>query len=262
MRNLLSHLRRNHPKDRLVPPKAMLYDGSASPEEFVALGDGFLQAILLTRAQLQPTAAVLDVGCGNGAVARPLTTYLQPPGRYEGIDVSAASIAWLQHHYAAYPHFRFTHANVSNQLYNAQGAATPGEYRLPFADQSFDLVLLKSVFTHMLPADLLPYMREIARVLRIGGRSVITYFLLNDEARDCIERGLDAYGLKSEYPGDPLCRIANPAMPEFLVAHDERRIREYYAETGCRVVHVEFGNWSGRISPLGHQDLMIAVKER
>jgi hypothetical protein len=41
----------------------------------------------------------------------------------------------------------------------------------------------------------------------------------------------------------------------------ERRIREYYAETGCSVVHLEFGNWCGRSSILGLQDVVIAIKE-
>jgi hypothetical protein len=104
-------------------------------------------------------------------------------------------------------------------------------------------------------------MREISRVLRQGGRSVITYFLLNEESRSYVERGLDAHALRFEYMGDPLCRVANPELPEAVVAHDERRIRQYYAEVGCSVMELEFGNWCGRASLLGLQDVVIAVKE-
>jgi SAM-dependent methyltransferase len=245
----------------LIPPKEMLHDGSSSPEEFVLFGDNFNQYILIPRAHLLPSAAVLDLGCGNGSVARTLTRFLSASGRYEGVDVNATTIAWLQQRYESYPNFRFTHANVYNKLYNLSGQAIGGEYRFPFPDSVFDLVLLKSVFTHMVPDDLHTYMREISRVLRQGGRSVITYFLLNDESRRFIERGLDAHRLTFEYAGDPLCRIANPKMPESAVAHEERRVRAYYAEVGCSVLEVAFGNWCGRSSQLGHQDLVIAVKE-
>jgi SAM-dependent methyltransferase len=245
----------------LIPPKEMLHDGSSSPEEFVLFGDNFNQYILIPRAHLLPSAAVLDLGCGNGSVSRTLTRFLSASGRYEGVDVNATTIAWLQKRYESYPNFRFTHANVYNKLYNLGGQTIAGEYRLPFADSVFDLVLLKSVFTHMLPDDMHTYMREISRVLRQGGRSVITYFLLNDESRRFIERGLDAHRMKFEYAGDPLCRIANPKMPESAVAHEERRVREQYAEVGCSVLEVAFGNWCGRSSQLGHQDLVIAVKE-
>jgi hypothetical protein len=51
-------------------------------------------------------------------------------------------------------------------------------------------------------------------------------------------------------------------MPEAVVAHDEQRIREYYAEVGCGVMELAFGNWCGRTSLLGLQDVVIAVKER
>jgi len=239
----------------------MLHDGSTTREQFVQLGEGFCTQLLIPRGHLLPTAAILDVGCGNGAVARALTRFLTPPGRYEGVDVNETTIAWLQEHYRAYPHFHFGHADVSNSLYNAEGITKAARYRFPFPDESFDLVLLKSVFTHMLPAEVDSYMREISRVLRKHGRSVITYFLLNDESRGFISRGLDVHRVTFDYLGDPLCRIANPDIPEAVVAHDEARVRRLYAETGCSIVELAFGNWCGRSSLLGHQDLVIAMKE-
>jgi len=253
-------LQSQHDTD-LIPPREMLHDGSSSAEEFVLLGEGFLQHILVPRAHLAPTAAILDLGCGNGAVARALTRFLSAHGRYEGLDINRTTIEWLQERYKAHANFRFTHADVSNSLYNPNGKAHPAQYRFPFEDSSFDLVLLKSVFTHMFPNEVQVYMREISRVLKTGGRSVITYFLLNVESRRFIEKGLDALGFASDYDGDRLCRIANPAIPEFAVAHDEQRVRECYVQTGCSVVNLEFGNWCGRTSFLGLQDLVIAVKE-
>jgi ubiquinone/menaquinone biosynthesis C-methylase UbiE len=255
---MLSRLRRDR---RFIPPESMLYDGTTTAAEFIALGDGFFQSILLRRVHLDPTAAVLDLGCGNGSIARPLTQYLRPPGRYEGVDVNANSIAWLKQRYAALPHFGFSHVNVANGWYNPGGTTALEHFALPFENATFDCVLLKSVFTHMLPATLQPYMREISRVLKRGGRSVITYFLLNDESRRLIGQGMDAFQLNLTPAIDSSHLIAKPDAPEFVVAHDEDRIRNYYAQTGCSIVDLELGNWCGRASSLGHQDLVIAVKE-
>src|SRR5262245_52806723 len=101
-------------RDRhFIPPDSMLFDGTSTAAEFVAMGDGFFQSVLRTRANLQPGAAVLDVGCGNGSIARPLAGYLRAPGRYEGIDVNAVAVDWLKGRYAHLPHFAFRHANVA-----------------------------------------------------------------------------------------------------------------------------------------------------
>ena len=105
-------------------------------------------------------------------------------------------------------------------------------YRLPFADGGFDLVLLKSVFTHMVPDDVRRYLVEISGVLKPGGCSVITFFLLNQESRRFMSLGHEKMGLSDEYEGDLLCRVANPAVPEQVVAHDEHRMRDCHAEVG------------------------------
>ena len=79
----------------LIPPSEMLYDGSSSTQQFVDFGEGFPH-ILIPRAGLQPSDVFFDLGCGNGSVARALTAFLQPPGRYEGLDINGASVTWCR----------------------------------------------------------------------------------------------------------------------------------------------------------------------
>src|SRR5262245_4170332 len=114
--------------DDLVPPVEMLHDGSSSQEQFIELGEKFTTFVLIPRTHLQPTAAVLDMGCGNGAVARTLTQYLTGAGRYAGLDINARTIAWLQERYQRYPNFSFHHANVWNKLYNPGGEYQASNY--------------------------------------------------------------------------------------------------------------------------------------
>jgi hypothetical protein len=49
-------------------------------------------------------------------------------------------------------------------------------------------------------------------------------------------------------------------MPEAAVAHDEARVRAYTASAGLSVCELAFGDWCGRPSLLGLQDVVIAVK--
>ena len=244
----------------LIPPVEMLFDGSSTAEQFVALSEGFVQHILVPRARLTSADVFLDLGCGNGAVARALTSRLALPGRYEGLDVNAKGIAWLQDNYAAYPSFRFTHADVFNKVYNAGGVDDASGYRLPYPNGTFSISLLKSVFTHMLPEDVRHYLKELGRVMAPGGRTVTTYFLLNDESRALVRRGLDVIKMPHDWKGDPLCRVANPDAPELATGHDEARIRAYVAEAGFTVAEIVYGDWCGRPTLLGLQDLMILIK--
>lgn len=244
----------------LVPPTELLFDGTSSRDEFIRFGEGFCRDFVINRARLQPTSAILDIGCGNGGVARPLTQFLTPPGRYEGIDVNRAGIEWLRDHYRPFPHFTFQHVDVRNSMYRPDGSVAADQYQLPFPDHLFDVVLLKSVFTHMLPPGVRSYLREIGRVLKPGGRAVLTFFLLSEESRACMAMGLDKMGLRCEWQGDPSCRVASESVPEVTVAHDETRVREWCAAAGLVPVEISFGDWSGRPTLIGLQDVLVAVK--
>ena len=43
------------------------------------------------------------------------------------------------------------------------------------------------------------------------------------------------------------------------MAHDEQRIRHYYADMGLVPVEISYGDWCDRPSLLGLQDLVIAM---
>ena len=79
-------------------------------------------------------------------------------------------------------------------------------------------MLLKSVFTHMLPAAVTTYTSEISRVLKKGGRAVVTYFLLNAESRRFVDQNLDVHGSSSStaatlFAASPIPSIRNASSP-------------------------------------------------
>ena len=52
-------------------------------------------AALLSKVTVHQDIQVLDIGCGLGRMAIPLTQYLQAPqGSYHGVDLVASALAW------------------------------------------------------------------------------------------------------------------------------------------------------------------------
>jgi hypothetical protein len=71
----------------LPPPELQDRAGVSGPTVFKATGNEFL-VYLVDLCGLQPGDAVLDVGCGSGRKALPLTGCLNREGRYAGFDVA------------------------------------------------------------------------------------------------------------------------------------------------------------------------------
>jgi len=247
--------------NELVPPKELLFDGTNSQAEFIATGEGFTRYFLIEHGRLQPGDRVLDLGCGNGQKARVLARYLNAAGSYEGLDVVPAGIEWCRRAYARLPRFSFQVADVYNRLYNPGGTQRAGDYRLPYRDAEFDFVFLCSVFTHLLPPDLEHYFSEISRVLKPGGRCVISYFLLNPESLRAMTTGRNA--IKPDHLfQEGVCRVASLESPETTVAYDEPYIRGLYLKHGLSVCEITYGFWSGRQDLVRSlQDVVIALRE-
>src|SRR5437764_6726231 len=116
--------------DPLLPPRWLRL---AAGGDFTAVGARFLTHCR-ELAGLQSTNRVLEVGCGAGRIAGALTTYLQPPGGYDGFDVLAPAIRWCQRHLTPrFPHFHFRHADVHNGGYNPRGRLRAVDFAFPYA---------------------------------------------------------------------------------------------------------------------------------
>jgi ubiquinone/menaquinone biosynthesis C-methylase UbiE len=213
-------------RDRLEPPPYMrTYIGDG---DFHDIGQQFLR-YHIDLANLRPDEAVLDVGCGIGRMAAALTGYLNENGRYDGFDIVKRGIVWCTRHIGRkHPNFRFSHSDVYNKAFNPTGKFTAAEYQFPYPSASFDYVFVYSVFTHMITDDLENYAKEIARVLKPGGRCLITHFLLNVESLDSIEHKTSAIDFK---PYSKESRSISLETPEFAVAYDERFIIALYGKT-------------------------------
>ena len=157
--------------------------GPETGTEYLRVGWVVKEAVL-EKTGVPPTGSVLDIGCGSGRMARHFLDYIERPGRYVGMDIQKPFIEWCNEHLGgANGAFEFHHQDIYNGSYNPEGVTKASEYRFPFEDGSFDAVILYSVFTHLLPEDAANYMREIARLLKPGGRCYSTWYLLTRDER-------------------------------------------------------------------------------
>src|SRR5690242_18875206 len=92
---------RRHP---LVAPRRLNDVGSGDGR---SIGREFINSFI-EPGGLLPCQRVLDVGCGIGPMAVPLTSFVNAGGCYEGIDVVKSGIRWCTRHICPrYPNFHF-----------------------------------------------------------------------------------------------------------------------------------------------------------
>lgn len=241
--------------DELLPSKDLRLSVGGS---FKAIGTEFFR-YFIEIAGLKPDEAVLDVGCGVGRMAVPLTQYLSDRGRYEGFDIVESGITWCQSVISPrYPNFKFQRADLYNEYYNPTGQALASNYRFPYSDNCFDFVFLTSVFTHILPDGIENYLREISRVVKPGGRALITAFLLNKNSLFCLEAGLSTLELTEIFDN---YRLADKTFPESAVAYEEGFFLALAEQFGLRVNSpIYYGSWCGREDFLSVQDILLMDK--
>jgi SAM-dependent methyltransferase len=212
-------------RDVFVPPRRLrlLVGPERDIAAYVDNGTDFVRR-LRERGGLGPDDHVLDVGCGCGHVAVPLTRILSARGGYAGFDVIRPLVEWCDRVITPrFPNFRFEHCDVANSAYNLNGRLRPREYVFPYEAGRFDIVFLGSVFTHMLPADVTHYVGEIARVLKPGGRILATYFLLKpglSTTRGAMHFSIEGDGYRTISAARPEAAIALPES--FVVSLHER----------------------------------------
>jgi SAM-dependent methyltransferase len=118
---------------------------------------GILEHETLIQYGLQPDGYVVDVGCGSGRLAKPLSQYLT--GKYLGIDIVPELVNYARN-LVARPDWRFEIASG---------------FHIPEQDSQADMVCFFSVFTHLLHEQSYVYLQEAKRVLKPGGKIIFSF---------------------------------------------------------------------------------------
>jgi ubiquinone/menaquinone biosynthesis C-methylase UbiE len=108
-------------------------------------------ALEMLEAKVSPGANILDIGCGTGHLAGEL---MQRGYTAWGVDLSEGMVEYARQHYNP---DRFRVGDIE---------------RIPFPDNTFDAVMCLGVMEYLEKDELA--LREMWRVLKPGGRAVIT----------------------------------------------------------------------------------------
>jgi len=165
---------------RLIPLEPNRKGGKYAYAEWAHV-IGIFQTIIQTQLKNSLDIQILDIGCGTGLVGIACEPFLGLNGKYTGIDVIKDDIRFCQNHFPS-RNYSFIHLDVANPFY----APTQQELQAPWPldDECMDLVTALSVWTHFNENDAFYYLNEVARVLRPGGKAIITFFLLDNKYLD------------------------------------------------------------------------------
>ena len=242
-------------RDRLTPPKGRIFIGSG---DFKHQGNHILK-LMIELGGLKPDDRVLDVGCGIGRIAVPLTGYLKNKGSYEGFDIVKSGVSWCTKHIStAFPNFRFKHIDLKNELYNLETDQKARDFVFPYPGQEFDFAFLISVFTHMMPEDVEAYLKQLNRVLKNGGICFCTFFVMNEESKRLMNT-IDGIRFDADFGN---YYLHNPDVKEANVAFDEDYLKGLFKSTGFELSSMHYGYWSGREKETAKdfQDVVVLKK--
>ena len=114
----------------------------------------------LSLLELHDASRVLEVGSGHGrTLAR--VAELAPQGFVAGVDISPAMVQMAT---------RYNRHSLARNLVEVKRASSD---HIPYPDESFDRVF--AVHTLYFWYDPLAHLREIHRVIRVGGRFVLAF---------------------------------------------------------------------------------------
>lgn len=228
--------------------------------DFKKIGKDFVK-YFVEYGGLHQDDSVLEIGSGYGRMSVGLTSFLSSSGTYDGVEIIPEAIDWCKKEITSrYSNFKFHHADVINNYSYQNGSLEAQNYIFPFEDESFDFIILTSVFTHMKPEHIDLYLSEIARVLKQNATCFISYYLLDKFSISQVREKKSALLFKHKFDNFLSTSKNNP---EETIAYEQDYIKKLYSKYK---LHIEkpilYGSWSGRNQFLTYQDVIIASKSK
>jgi SAM-dependent methyltransferase len=252
---------------RLIPGYKNRRGGKLSYAEWAHV-IGIFQTIIYQTLRHKTGNKILDIGCGTGLLGIAAEPFVFDGGTYTGIDVMQADIDFCKKHYQA-DNYHFIHFDVANPTYASK--QSPELKPWPVANASQDLVTALSVWTHLDEKDAIFYLKEVERVLKPGGKAMITFFLLNDEYQASLPKRKDETGrfhntgqtgwtfTVSAYGSANWYTVPGAKTPEDVIGITQEGMDTLLKTSGLKLIQYYPGNWK-EMPGVFFQDILIFEK--
>lgn len=227
-----------------LPAEVIARDyGCGNPSEHVTAGE-----------------TVLDLGSGSGKVCFIASQIVGPAGRVIGIDQNDDMLALARRsapvvaERLGYANVSFGKARIQDLALDLEGAEAP-----LVADESVDVVVSNCVLNLVSPADKARLFGEIFRVLRRGGRAVISDIVADEDVPEDLQRDPDLWsGCVSGALREDLFLRAFEAAGFYGISVTERASEPWRTVEGIEFRSLTVTAWKGKDGPcLDHRQAVI-----
>lgn len=256
-------------RDPRVPPRRLNFNQIELPLDPDRYTEAFardirkVQRFLEGRGLLREDTRILDYGCGLGRLAYVVAPQIGESGSYLGVDIARSAIQFLDDAYRDAPNVRFAHLPLDVDHYvkglrgEPKGETAAEAVSIAAPDESFDLQVSLSVFTHMVEPEIVGTLREIRRTLAPGGTSVNSWLIVDTQARRAVAAGRADRVLPYERDG---LLYNDPDNLLSCTAYRPDRVEAMYRAAGHEIVEILPGSWSGsgRDNDVIYQDVVLS----
>lgn len=225
-------------------------------------GPGYeFYAYLRLLSKLREGDNIWDIACGCGMLELALNAQGWR-GCLVGTDIHKPCIDWAQKNLASsFAGHKFVHMDIRKESYNPKGKLSPQEWVDSFAEKDFDVVVAKSLFTHVLPQELSIYLKATAERLKATGKALLTFFILSEEQALLAAQDKNSM-LFHPFLEDGRCAVYRPSALTAAVAYDYHYLEDKLWNAGFKVTRDSFyfGSWTGRADGLSYQDIVLLEK--
>jgi ubiquinone/menaquinone biosynthesis C-methylase UbiE len=226
---------------------------------------GIFQTVFYNTLDKKSGNKILDIGCGTGLLGIAAQSFITEGGKYTGIDVINSDINFDIKHFDP-AHYEFIHFDLANPTYAKDQSQEKKPW--PIQDSHYDMVTALSVWTHLKEDDAIYYFKEVKRVLKKGGKAVITFFILDKEYESSLAKRTNVKGRyhstpqtkwifdKSAYASENWFAPNWVQHPEDAIGVTKKGLDILLETSGLNLVSHFHGNWKEKPG-LYFQDVLI-----
>jgi SAM-dependent methyltransferase len=187
----------------------------------------------LARGYVDFDSDIVEIGCGIGRRSHVMRDFrfhdVRFTGSYLGIDIDPEMIAWCRANFD--DRFEFALSSHPSEAYRNADANNDHYYVIPRNDTTIDFVFSTSLLSHLLEPQIRNYFAEGARILKPGGRMMMSFFAIDLNPKLLDDRYTFSHRMGPAY-------VESLEVPEAAIAYESAWMIAAAREAGFQSAEV------------------------